>query len=87
MSYDLVLKNGWVIDGSGKERYLADVALRDGRIVAVGDLNERAKQKNWVIRFELLLKFFGFVFCFSRILQIFKFCCEGSNFLKTRFLS
>ena len=45
MPYDLVIKNGWVIDGSGKERYLADVALRGGRIVAVGDLNERAKQK------------------------------------------
>ena len=45
MPYDLVIKNGWVIDGSGKERFLADVALRDGRIVAVGDLNERAKHK------------------------------------------
>ncbi|HEU5057940.1 MAG TPA: amidohydrolase family protein [Kofleriaceae bacterium] len=37
MPYDLVIKNGMVVDGSGFSRYRADVAVADGRIVEVGD--------------------------------------------------
>ncbi|MEM7417647.1 MAG: amidohydrolase family protein [Gemmatimonadota bacterium] len=33
---DLVLQNGWVLDGTGSPGFVADVAVRDGRIVAVG---------------------------------------------------
>jgi N-acyl-D-aspartate/D-glutamate deacylase len=36
MNCDLLLKNGIVIDGSGKPRYRADVAIQDGKIVAIG---------------------------------------------------
>ena len=36
MNCDLLLKNGVVIDGSGKPRYRADVAIKDGKIVAIG---------------------------------------------------
>lgn len=36
--YDLVLKNGWIVDGSGNPRYRGDVAVRGDRIVAVGFL-------------------------------------------------
>ena len=35
MSYDVVLKGGTVIDGSGRERFTADVALSGDRIAAV----------------------------------------------------
>ena len=35
-SYDLVLRGGQVIDGSGAAAFEADVAVRDGRIAAVG---------------------------------------------------
>ena len=35
MSYDIVLKGGTVIDGTGRERFAADVALSGDRIVAV----------------------------------------------------
>jgi N-acyl-D-aspartate/D-glutamate deacylase len=44
MPYDLVIKNGMVIDGSGLPRYPADVGVRHGRIVAIGRLRERARE-------------------------------------------
>ncbi|MBS0520220.1 MAG: amidohydrolase family protein [Proteobacteria bacterium] len=34
--FDLVIRNGTVIDGSGAERRVADVAVQDGKIAAVG---------------------------------------------------
>jgi N-acyl-D-aspartate/D-glutamate deacylase len=36
--YDLVIVNGHVIDGTGSPWYAADVAVRDGRIAAIGRL-------------------------------------------------
>jgi N-acyl-D-amino-acid deacylase len=36
--YDLIVRGGSVIDGSGAEAIRADVAVRDGEIVVVGDL-------------------------------------------------
>lgn len=44
MAYDVVIKNGFVIDGSGGAGYAADVAIQDGRIAAMGRVNEKAKQ-------------------------------------------
>src|SRR2546426_274276 len=43
MPYDLVIKNGVLIDGSGLPRHHADVALRHGRIAAVGRIRDRAR--------------------------------------------
>ena len=40
MPYDLVIKNGTVIDGSGLPRYRADVGVRHGRIAAIGRIRE-----------------------------------------------
>ena len=34
--YDLLITNGTVVDGTGADRRIADVAITDGRIVAVG---------------------------------------------------
>jgi N-acyl-D-amino-acid deacylase len=45
MTYDLVIKNGTVIDGSGAPRYRADVAIADGRIAAIGRVDGKARQK------------------------------------------
>ena len=39
-TYDLILRNGWVVDGSGNPRYRGDVALRGDRIAAVGALRD-----------------------------------------------
>lgn len=44
MTYDLLIKNGTVVDGSGNPGYRADVAVSGGKIAAIGRINERAKQ-------------------------------------------
>lgn len=36
--YDVVLQNGWIVDGAGNPRYRGDVAIRGDRIAAVGRL-------------------------------------------------
>lgn len=38
--YDLVIRNGHVIDGTGSPWYAADIAVKDGHIAAVGRLAE-----------------------------------------------
>jgi len=38
--YEILIRNGRVIDGSGNAWFRADVAVKDGRIVAVGALRE-----------------------------------------------
>src|SRR3546814_16081683 len=35
---DLVIRNGTVIDGNGGDAYVADVAIADGRFIAVGEV-------------------------------------------------
>jgi dihydroorotase/N-acyl-D-amino-acid deacylase len=37
--YDLVIRNGHIIDGTGSPWYAADLAIRDGRIAAIGKLD------------------------------------------------
>src|SRR6185312_13256294 len=44
--YDLLIRNGTVIDGSGKPRYRADIAIKGDRIVRIGRLkNVRASRE------------------------------------------
>ena len=44
MAYDLLIKNGRVVDGSGEPSFHADVAVKDGKIVGVGKFNESANR-------------------------------------------
>jgi N-acyl-D-amino-acid deacylase len=39
MAHDLLIKNGTVIDGTGRAGERVDVAIQDGRIAAIGDLS------------------------------------------------
>ena len=42
---DLLLKNGTIVDGTGKKPYLGDVAIKNGKIYAIGTtLNVQAKE-------------------------------------------
>jgi N-acyl-D-amino-acid deacylase len=42
MGYDLLIKNGTVIDGTGASRYQADIAVKDGRIAEIGRIGDGA---------------------------------------------
>ena len=44
-SYDLVIANSTVIDGSGSDGRRADVGIRGGRIAAIGDLSKAARRR------------------------------------------
>ena len=41
---DVIIKGGTVIDGSGEQRRKADVGIRDGRIAAIGTIDEPARE-------------------------------------------
>ncbi|NOT57529.1 MAG: amidohydrolase family protein [Deltaproteobacteria bacterium] len=44
MSYDVLIKNGTVVDGTGAPRQRADVAISGGKIAAIGKVTEGAKR-------------------------------------------
>jgi N-acyl-D-amino-acid deacylase len=44
-NYDLIIRNGHIVDGTGSPWYAADIAIRDGHITAIGRLDAaKAKQ-------------------------------------------
>lgn len=43
--FDLVIRGGRVVDGTGNPAFFADVAVDDGRIAAVGKLNRTGEQE------------------------------------------
>lgn len=42
MAYDVLIKNGTVIDGTGAPAYQADVAIKDGKIAEIGRIKDAA---------------------------------------------
>ena len=44
MNYDLLIKNGTVIDGTGSEGFIADVAIKGGTVVAIGQISADATE-------------------------------------------
>ena len=45
MSYDVVIRGGTVVDGTGAPAHSGDVALQDGRISAVGQVTGRGREE------------------------------------------
>jgi len=43
--FDVLIRNGRVIDGAGNPWYRADVAIKDGRIAAIGNLSGKSADK------------------------------------------
>jgi N-acyl-D-aspartate/D-glutamate deacylase len=43
MSYELVIRGGDLVDGSGLRPYRADIGIRDGRIAKIGIIHERGE--------------------------------------------
>lgn len=44
MSYDLIIRNGTVVDGTGAPQIHADIAVTDGIIAEIGDISGSAKR-------------------------------------------
>jgi hypothetical protein len=44
MAYDVVIKNGTVVDGTGREPYRADVAIQGERIAEIGKISDAGKR-------------------------------------------
>ena len=45
MAYDLIIRNGTIVDGLGGEPYTGDVAVIGGVIAAVGDVDGEAARE------------------------------------------
>lgn len=52
--YDLIIKNGRIVDGTGKDAFLGDIVITDGKIADIGILDEKQAlssidaKKHWV---------------------------------------
>ena len=45
MAYDIVIRGGEIVDGTGGEPRRGDVAIQDGRIAALGTVAERGARE------------------------------------------
>src|SRR6476469_6031057 len=42
MALDLIIRGGTVVDGSGRDRFSADIGIKDGRIAEIGKVTTQA---------------------------------------------
>lgn len=43
--YDLVIRGGTIIDGTGNDRFEADVGVKDGKVAAIGQITEKGVEE------------------------------------------
>ena len=43
--FDLIIKNGTLVDGTGKKSQYADIAIKNGLIAAIGTVSGKANQE------------------------------------------
>ena len=43
--YDLVIKNGNIVDGTGTKSFLGDIAIKDNKIEKIGSVSEVSKRE------------------------------------------
>ena len=41
--FEMIIRNGTIIDGTGRDRYVADIGINDGKIVKIGEIKESSK--------------------------------------------
>ena len=39
--FDLIIRGGTIIDGSGEQRYVADIGIKDGKVARIGEITEK----------------------------------------------
>lgn len=44
-TYDLVIRGGTIVDGSGRDGFIGDVAISNGRIAAIGTVEETGREE------------------------------------------
>ncbi len=52
--YDLILRGGRIVDGSGNAWYRADIGVRGGRIAAIGNLRQAAAKRVIELKDEMI---------------------------------
>ena len=52
--FEIVMRGGRIVDGSGNPWYRADIGIRDGAISAIGDLHERSATRAIDLRDEVV---------------------------------
>lgn len=43
--FDLIIRNGSILDGSGEDAYVADIGIKDGKIIEIGAISAPAVQE------------------------------------------
>ena len=45
MTYDIVIRGGTIVDGSGSPRFQGDIAIQNGRIASIGRISDRGREE------------------------------------------
>jgi N-acyl-D-aspartate/D-glutamate deacylase len=58
---DLIIQNGKIVDGTGKPAFIGDIAIKDGKISAIGYISAAATSASMA---EIMLVIEGFSLIF-----------------------